>query len=65
MSEPHENVNVEYPVDVRLTLRESKEEFALELKMLAAVKLYELGKIFFLPELYGEVSGRGWRIGVR
>lgn len=45
MSEPRENVNVEYPVDVRLTLQESKEEFALELKRLAAVKLYELGKI--------------------
>jgi predicted HTH domain antitoxin len=45
MSEPHEKVSVEYPVDVRLSLHESKEEFAKELKMLAAVKLYELGKI--------------------
>ena len=36
MSEPHETVSVEYPVDVRLSLRESKEEFAKELKMLAA-----------------------------
>lgn len=45
MSEPYEKVSVEYPVDVRLSLRESKEEFAKELKMLAAVKLYELGKI--------------------
>lgn len=45
MREPLESVNVEYPADVRLTLRESKEEFATELKMLAAVKLYELGKI--------------------
>ena len=45
MSEPHESVNVEYPMDVRLTLHESKEEFAKELKMLAAVKLYELGRI--------------------
>lgn len=38
-------MSVEYPTDVRMTLRESKEEFAEELKMLAAVKLYELGKI--------------------
>ena len=45
MSEARESMSVEYPVDVRLTLRESKEEFAKELKMLAAVKLYELGKI--------------------
>lgn len=45
MSEPRESVSVEYPVDVRLTLGGSKEEFANELKMLAAVKLYELGKI--------------------
>ena len=45
MSEPNERVSLEYPVDVRLALDESKEEFAKELKMLAAVKLYELGKI--------------------
>jgi predicted HTH domain antitoxin len=45
MNEPCESVNVEYPMGVRLTLHESKEEFAKELKMLAAVKLYELGKI--------------------
>jgi predicted HTH domain antitoxin len=45
MSEPRESVNVEYPADVRRTLCESREEFAEELKMLAAVKLYELGKI--------------------
>ena len=45
MSEPNESVSLEYPIDVRLTLHESKEEFAKELKMLAAVKLYELGKI--------------------
>ncbi|HLC42595.1 MAG TPA: UPF0175 family protein [Methylomirabilota bacterium] len=45
MSEARESMSVEYPVDVRLTLRESKEEFAKELKMLAAVKLYELGRI--------------------
>lgn len=45
MNEPLERVSVEYPADVRLTLRESKDEFAKELKMLAAVKLYELGRI--------------------
>ena len=45
MSEPRETVSVEYPADVRLSHRESKEEFAEELKMLAAVKLYELGKM--------------------
>jgi predicted HTH domain antitoxin len=45
MSEANETLTVEYPADVRMALRESKEEFAMELKMLAAVKLYELGKI--------------------
>jgi len=45
MSEPRETVNVEYPADVRMALRETKEEFAQDLLMLAAVKLYELGKI--------------------
>jgi predicted HTH domain antitoxin len=45
MDEERESVSVEYPVDVRMTLRETREEFAHQLKMLAAVKLYELGKI--------------------
>jgi len=45
MSEVRESVNVEYPADVRMALRETKEEFARDLLMLAAVKLYELGKI--------------------
>lgn len=45
MDEARESVSLEYPADVRRTLREGKEEFAQELKMLAAVKLYELGKI--------------------
>ena len=45
MDDERESVSVEYPADVRMTLRESKEEFAQQLKMLAAVKLYELGKI--------------------
>jgi predicted HTH domain antitoxin len=45
MSESRESVNVEYPVDVRMALRETKEELARDLLMLAAVKLYELGKI--------------------
>lgn len=45
MDEAREIVSIEYPAGVRETLRESKEEFAQELKMLAAVKLYELGKV--------------------
>jgi predicted HTH domain antitoxin len=45
MDEAPETVSLEYPADVRLTLRETKEEFAQELKMRAAVSLYELGKI--------------------
>lgn len=45
MSELHETVSLVYPADVCLSLRETKEEFAQVLKMLAAVKLYELGKI--------------------
>ena len=45
MNEPHETLTVEYPADVRMALRETREEFAGELKMLAAVKLYELGKV--------------------
>ncbi len=45
MSEPKETVAVDYPADVRLLLGETKEDFARELKMLAAVKLYEMGKV--------------------
>ena len=45
MGETIETLTVEYPADVRVALRESKEEFARELRMLAAAKLYELGKV--------------------
>jgi predicted HTH domain antitoxin len=45
VDEARESVTVEYPADVRRILREGRDEFAQELKMLVAVKLYELGRI--------------------
>ena len=45
MDEARERMIVDYPADVRRTLRVGKEEFAQELKMLAAVKLNELRRI--------------------
>lgn len=36
---------IQYPDDLLLSLKESKEEFEEEAKYLLALKLYELGKI--------------------
>jgi len=36
---------IEYPDDVLLSLKENEEEFLTELKILAAVKFYELKKL--------------------
>ena len=36
---------MDYPEDILLALNESSEEFAQKLKLLAATKLYELGKL--------------------
>lgn len=36
---------IEYPEDILLTLREGEETFLREMKMLAAVKFYELKKL--------------------
>jgi len=36
---------IEYPDDVLLSLKEDEEEFLTELKVLAAVKFYELKKL--------------------
>ena len=39
------SVEVEFPEEVLLSLKEDEAQFAKELKMLAAVKLFELGKL--------------------
>lgn len=36
---------IEYPDELLVSLKETKEEFVEEFKIVAAVKLYELGKL--------------------
>lgn len=38
-------LTIEYPDELLVSLKETKEEFTEELKVVAAVKLYELGKL--------------------
>lgn len=38
-------LTIEYPEELLVSLKETKEELASELKIAAAVKLYELGRI--------------------
>lgn len=38
-------ITIQYPDDLLLSLKESKEEFEEEARYLLALKLYELGKI--------------------
>ncbi|MGR3303704.1 MAG: UPF0175 family protein [Candidatus Scalindua sp.] len=41
-----ENIlTIKYPDDLLVSLKETEEEFATELKIAAAVKLYEIGKL--------------------
>ncbi len=36
---------IEYPDEILLSLKESQDDFSKELKIAAAVKLYEIGKL--------------------
>lgn len=38
-------LQIEYPDEILVSLKETKDDFAIELKVAAAVKLYEMGKL--------------------
>lgn len=38
-------LTIEYPEEILISLKETKDNFSIELKIAAAVKLYELGKL--------------------
>ncbi|MBI5749952.1 MAG: UPF0175 family protein [Nitrospinae bacterium] len=38
-------LTIEYPEEILTSLKETKDDFSRELKIAAAVKLYELGKL--------------------
>ena len=38
-------LKIEYPEEILVSLKETKDDFARELKIAAAVKLYEIGKL--------------------
>lgn len=38
-------LKIEYPDEILVSLKETKDDFARELKIAAVVKLYELGKL--------------------
>lgn len=38
-------LTIEYPEEILVSLKETKDDFSRELKTAAAVKLYELGKL--------------------
>ncbi|MBI3604543.1 MAG: UPF0175 family protein [Nitrospirae bacterium] len=38
-------LKIDYPDEILVSMKESKDQFASELKIAAAVKLYELGKL--------------------
>ncbi|MBI5206261.1 MAG: UPF0175 family protein [Candidatus Firestonebacteria bacterium] len=38
-------LTIKYPDEILLLLKETKEEFEFEMKFMAALKLYELGKL--------------------
>jgi len=45
MKDAKESLTIEYPVELLLSLKESKEGFEREARLLLAAKLFELGKI--------------------